>query len=422
MPRIYLLALFAPLILFARAEAGTLTLQECLKKAATANHELRVSAFDEKIAEGNVGVARSGYLPHLNFQGGYTVQQDPQSVIIQERAVKTQQPEYGFFSVTAEQVLYDFGRTSSRYKRAEALRDATSFSHTAREKDVFLQVVTAYYGILESRKLMQAAEEEISQMSDHLRVAKNLYEQGVVTRNDLLQAEVQLANSKQRGLMQANRLENGWLYINYLTGQTASFRADLEETVPDGTAPDSVVQEFPLSNRAEIMALRKGIEADDMAVKESRSFYFPEIFTRLGVDYVQNNKVEEQAILYATVGLKINLFDGLATTSRYRQAIQSRMQNEEQLRMLESQIHLEYETACNDARIAAERIRTAEKAVLQGEENLRINKDRYQEHVGTATDVIDAQTLLTKTQTEFYRAVFDHQVAIARIKKAKGEL
>jgi outer membrane protein len=422
MPKIYLLVLFAPLILLARAEAETLTLQECLNKAATANQELRVSAFDEKIAEEDIGVARSGYLPRLNFQGGYTVQQAPQSVIIQERAVETQQSEFGFFSVTAEQTLYDFGRTSARFQRAEALRDASSFSHTAREKDIFLQVVTVYYGILEYQNLVQAAEKEIVQMTDHLRIAKNLYEQGVVTRNDLLQAEVQLANSKQRGLMEANRLQNSWLYFNYLIGQPASYRAELEVVDTTDIIPAPVEEKFPLTNRAEVMALQKGIEADNLVVKESRSFYFPEIFTRLGVDYVQNKKVEEQAILYATVGLKINLFDGLATTSRYRKAVQSRMQNEEKLRMLETQIRLEYDTASNDARIAAERIKTTAKAVTQGEENLRINKDRYQEHVGTATDVIDAQTLLTKTQAEYFRALSDYEVAIARIKKAKGEL
>jgi outer membrane protein len=422
MPRMYLLVLFAPLILLARAEAETLTLQECLKKAATANHELKVSAFDEKIAAENVGVARSGYLPRLNFQGGYTVQQAPQSVIIQERAVETQQPEFGFFSVSVEQTLYDFGRTSARFQRAEALRDASSFSHTAQTKDVFLQVVTSYYGILEYQRLVEAAEEEIVQMTDHLRVAKNLYEQGVVTRNDLLQAEVQLANSKQRGLMESNRLQNGWLYFNYLIGQPAPYRAELEEIDTTDTMPVPVEENFPLTNRAEVLALQQGIKANDLAIKESRSYYFPEFFTRLGVDYVQNKKVEEQAILYATVGLKINLFDGLATTSRYRQAIQSRMQNEENLRMLEARIRLEYDTAGNDARIAAERIKTAEKAVTQGEENLRINKDRYQEHVGTATDVIDAQTLLTKTKAEYFRALSDYEVAIARIKKAKGEL
>ncbi|MDD2337068.1 MAG: TolC family protein [Geobacteraceae bacterium] len=422
MPRIYLLALFAPLFLLARAEAEPLTLQECLKKVITANHELKVSAFDEKIAEGNIGVAKSGYLPQVNFQGGYTVQQDPQSFLIQGRAVPTQQPEYGFISVSVEQTLYDFGRSSARYQQAKDLREALSFSQTARTKDVFLQVVTVYYGILEYRKLTEAAEEEIVQMTDHLRVAKNLYEQGVVTRNDLLQAEVQLANSKQRGLLEANRLQNSWLYFNYLIGQPASYRAELEEVDTTETIPAPVEDKFPLTNRAEVMALHKGIDAAALAIKESRSYYFPVIFTRLGVDYVQNNKVEEQAILSATVGLKINLFDGLATTSHYRQAVQTRMQNEEKLRMLESQIRLEYDTASNDARIAAERIKTAAKAVTQGEENLRINKDRYQEHVGTATDVIDAQTLLTKTKAEYFRALSDYEVAIARIKKAKGEL
>lgn len=422
MSRIYLLALFAPLFLLARAEAETLTLQECLKKAVTANHELKVSAFDEKIAEGNIGVAKSGYLPQVNFQGGYTVQQDAQSVLILGRAVPTQQPEYGFISVSVEQTLYDFGRTSARYQQAKDLREALAFSQTARTKDVFLQVVTVYYGILEYRKLAEAAEEEIVQMTDHLRVAKNLYEQGVVTRNDLLQAEVQLANSKQRGLLEDNRLQNSWLYFNYLIGQPASYRAELEEVDTTETIPAPAEEKFPLTNRAEVMALHKGIDAATLAIKESRSYYFPVLFTRLGVDYVQNNKVEEQTILSATVGLKINLFDGLATTSRYRQAVQTRMQNEEKLRMMESQIRLEYNTASNDARIAAERIKTAAKAVTQGEENLRINKDRYQEHVGTATDVIDAQTLLTKTKAEYFRALSDYEVAIARIKKAKGEL
>jgi outer membrane protein TolC len=282
--------------------------------------------------------------------------------------------------------------------------------------------VTIYYGILEYQKLVEAAEKEIIQMTDHLRVAKNLFEQGVVTRNDLLQAEVQLANSKQRGLIEANRLQNSWLFFNYLIGQPASYRAELEEVDTTDSIPAPVDEKFPLTNRAEVMALQKGIEADALTIKERRSFYFPVLFTRLGVDYVQNKKVEEQAILYATVGLKINLFDGLATTSRYRQAVQSRMQNEEKLRMLQSQIRLEYDTAGNDARIAVERIKTAAKAVTQGEENLRINKDRYQEHVGTATDVIDAQTLLTKTKAEYFRALSDYEVAIARIKKAKGEL
>jgi len=420
MARILPIAVLVSLLLYGIAGAETLTLQECLRRAAASNNELRVSSYDEKVAAEGIGIARSGYLPHLNFQGGYTVQQDAQSIEFQGRTIKMQQSDFGFFSVAAEQTIYDFGRTSSRYDRSRALRDAAALSHGAREKDVFLQVVEAYYGIMEYDKLLRSADEEVIQMTDHLRVAKSLYQQGVVTRNDLLQAEVQLANSKQRRLMESNRVANGWLFLNYLTGRPAAYRAGLEDTATGSQTDEGGV--LSPEKRLEIQAIRKGLAADEMTVKETKSFYYPELFARLGVDYVQNSAVKEQAILYATVGLRVNLFDGLATTSRYRQAVQSRAQNEERLRMTEARIRLEYDSAVNDARTAAERIVTTEKSVERGEENLRINKDRYQEHVGTATDVIDAQTLLTRTRTDYYRAVFDYQVALARIKKAKGEL
>lgn len=417
-----LVVLFATVLLTGRAEADTLTLQECLKRAASANHELKVSAYDEKLAAQDVAVARSGYLPRLDLRGGYTAQQDPQSINIRGFTAETQQRDYGFLSMAAEQTVYDFGRTSARYNRAVALHDAASLNQTAREKDVFLQVIESYYGILEFGNFLKAAEEEVIQMTDHLRVAKNLFEQGVVTRNDLLQAEVQLANSRQRKLAESNRLANGWLYLNYLTGREPGYRADLEEsTGPEKTYAENGLP-FDPANRAEVKALKQGIHADELTIREVRSYYFPEIFARLGMDYVQNSKVVEQTILSATLGIRVNLFDGFATTSRYRQAVLSRSQGEEKLRTTEARIRLEYETADNDARIALERIGTAETAVKSGEENLRINKNRYQEHVGTATDVIDAQTLLTRTRTEYYRAVFDYQVAVARIKKAKGEL
>jgi len=422
MTRIWVLAFLSLLLLFPRTESGALTLRECLQKAASSNHELKVAAYDAKIAEENIRVARSGYMPRLNFQGGYTAQQDPQSVLIQGHPIPTQQSDYGFFSTSLEQTIYDFGRTASRYEQAKALTDATAYSYTAREKDVFLQVVEAYYGILESRKLLQSADEEVLQMEDHVNIARNLFEQGVVTRNDLLQAEVQLANSRQRRIAAANRVENSWLYLNYLTGQPSGFRSDQEdggnlEPIPPRTDATGI-----MANRSEIKAAKKTLQAGELAVRESRSGYYPELFARVGADYVENSKVQEQTIMHATVGLRINLFDGFATTGRYRQSVKALSQSEEGLRQLEARIGLEYDTAYNDARVAAERISTVRKSIQQGEENLRINKNRYQEQVGTATDVIDAQTLLTQTRTEYFRAIFDYQVAVARVKKAMGEL
>ncbi len=422
MQKIWVITLVSLLLACTSGHAETLTLSDCLKRAASSNHELKVAEYDTQIARENITVGRSGYLPRLDFQGGYTAQQAPQTFKISSFEAPTQQRDYGFFSTSLEQTIYDFGRTSSRYERAKAQSDAVTYGFTARQKDVFLQVVEAYYGVMESLKLLQSADEEIVQMTDHLKVARNQFDQGVVTRNDLLQAEVQLANSRQRGLAAANDVKNRWLYLNYLTGRSPDFRADLEDNQEFAPVLSRKDAESAMASRPEILAQKKNIDAGELSVRETRSGYFPEIFARLGADYVENKLVKEQTILSATIGLRVNLFDGFATTSRFRQSVKSLFQSRENLRQLEAQVRLEYDTAMNDARVAVERIATVKKSIQQGEENLRINKDRYMEQVGTATNVVDAQTLLTQTKTEYYRAVFDYQVAVARIKKALGEL
>lgn len=423
MSRILRYILAAILIPAAVAQGGTLSLKECLTMAGHRNHSLKVTAYDQTIAAEGERIGRSGYFPRIDIQGGYTAQLEPQTIDLGGgRAVATQQADYAFATLGIYQTLYDFGRTDARAGRARIQHEATAFSYKGYEQDIFLQVVSTYFGILQGQQLLQAADEEVNQMTDHLRIARNLYEQGVVTRNDLLQAEVRLAGSQQRRLDSANRLENTWLQLNYLMDQKPDFRAPLADATVIDLPAIIDGQEQVLANRPEVKALEKNVEGSDLEVQESKGGYYPEIFAKAGLDYVQNRQVKEQAIMAATIGVKFNLFDGQATTGRYRQAVATRSRNEEALRQLKAAVGLEYRMAVNDAKVSLERIKVTEKSIHQGEENLRINKDRYQAQVGTATDVIDAQTLLTQARTDYYRSVYEYQVAVARVKKALGEL
>jgi outer membrane protein len=406
-----------------RAWAAPLTLQECLQKARDNNPALKSSSWDTKIARENVRQASSGDFPRIDAQAGYTMQLEPQAVIISGRTAETQEPDFAFAGLSANYTIYDFGRRDSRKQQAGALANASARSLDARHSDVALQVIEAYFGILESGKLIIAASEEVAQVEEHRRVAKVLFEEGVVTRNDLLQAEVRLASARQKLLAVQNSRENIWLLLNFLTGGRADFRADLDETavmtVGGLQAADDTLN---LTNRNDILALRFGVEAREFEVKESRGNFFPELYTRLALDYVQNDKVREQAIMSATLGIKVNLFDGYASTSAREKAVQNRSKSQDALRLAEEQARLEINTAINDVTVSRERIAVAEAAIRQSEENLRINRERYQERVGTATEVLDAQTLVTQTKTDYHRAFYDHQTATARFKRALGQL
>lgn len=400
--------------------ASALTLSDCLAFAAARNRGLKAKSYDEAIALQNVTMANSSWFPRIDFQGGYTAQLAEQKISFNNVQIPTQDADFGFFNLTLNYILYDFGRREARGATAVLLRESASDQYQGQEKDLFLQVIQAYYGVLRSGKLLLVAEDEVTRLMDHLRVAQHLYEQGVVTRNDVLQAEVRLAAGRQKKLAAGNDLDKAWLMLNYLTGQPETVRDDLEETLSD-TAPGPVDDEA-IIRRPEYRSQSRALKASDFDVMESRRAFYPEIFVRAGIDYMENSMVREQAIYGATIGAKVNLFEGNAGTARLRQAVARRSQNEARLNDLAAQLRLELALAARDAVVSKERIGVTEQAIGQAEENLRINKNRYLEHVGTATELLDAQTLLTQTKTDHYSAVYEYQVALARVRKARGEL
>ena len=69
---------------------------------------------------------------------------------------------------------------------------------------------------------------------------------------------------------------------------------------------------------------------------------------------------------------------------------------------------------------AEKQVQVTKKAIEQAEENFRINTERYREQVGTSTDVIDAQTLLTKARADHFNALGDLNINQARLERAMG--
>lgn len=407
----------------AQCWAAPLTLQECMRKASDNNPILKRAAWDTSLAQENVRLAGSTSYPRIDAMAGYTMQLDPQAVIINGRIAETQEPDFAFAGISANYTLYDFGRRDARKRQAGAAANAAAQNFESKRSDVALQTIEAWFGILETGKLITAADDEVIQVSEHRRVAQVLFEEGVVTRNDVLQADVRLAAARQKLLALKNRRENGWLLLNFLTGSEAGFRAELDETsaLAIDQASDKDLASI-ISKRHDIQALQHGAEASEHEVIESRGSFFPELYTRLALDYVQNDKVREQNIMAATLGVKFNLFDGYASTATREKAIKNRSQIQDSLRLAREQARLEIDSAKNDAAVAKERIAVAEAAIRQSEENLRINQERYRERVGTATEVLDAQTLVTQTKTDYQRAYYDCQTAMARLKHASGEL
>ena len=416
------LGLLIVLLLCAPLTAGAepLSLADCLALARAHNPSLQAAAVVPQVAAERVKEAHSAYLPQVNLEAGYTWQQDPQGAVFGGNAVQTQDQNFSHLSLGVDQLLYDFGRSSGRLGAAMASAKAAGFTYSGNEQDVFLQTVAAYYQVLTAEHLLQAADEELTQNEAHQKDAEALFAEGVVTRNDVLQAQVRVASSRQLQLARQGEQENAWLRLNYLTGRAADARGELQP------AADYELSTLPaveaVAKRPELETQRQQVAAAREELRQARGVFWPELFAHLGANYVENEFATKQTIYAATLGLRVNLYDGSANSARLRAAQQTLDLQRRRLEDQQQQAILDYSSASNDARVAKQRIDVAQTAITQAEENLRINQDRYREQVGTATEVLDAQTLLTQTRTDLARAQFDYQVAVARVRRAAGNL
>jgi len=415
-----LLAIFGLFLGAWPVAAATLSLEDCLRLVREQNPSLRTASSEPQLAALDAAAARSAYRPKISLNGGYSQQQAAQQVLIGGMSEPTQDQGYFHASLGIDQLLYDFGRTEGRVEAAKADNRAAEFNFVATEQDLLLQTVVAYYRILNASALLQAANDERTLTAEHLRSARVLYDQGVVTRNDVLQAEVHLAGSRQQVMAREGERENAWLNLNYLTGRPAEARDELVVDAETFSIPETGM--YQTAKRPDLLAQNERVVSAQEEITREKGDFWPELYSRIGADYVENSHVKEQTIYSATLGLRFTLYDGAARDLQLSKAQEKLRRARQRLADLENRARVEEQTARNDAQVAVKQIAVAEETIRQAEENLRINQGRYQEQVGTATEVLDAQTLLTQSRTDLARAQFNYQLAVARMRHAAGRL
>jgi outer membrane protein TolC len=85
-------------------------------------------------------------------------------------------------------------------------------------------------------------------------------------------------------------------------------------------------------------------------------------------------------------------------------------------------IILQVREAYVDTLEAEYNIEVTEKAIEQAEEDFRINQSRYQAQLGTTTDVLDAQTRLTRAKINYYNALYSYRISLMRFAWSTGTL
>lgn len=126
-----------------------------------------------------------------------------------------------------------------------------------------------YFTLLKAQKLVAIAIEAVTQISAHKDVAKNFYEVGMTPLNDLLKAQVELANARQDLIVSQNNMETAKSNFNILLRRQINAPVKLKDIIDYCFFEKKIDFCFDMAekNRLEITAAELEVEISQKELK-----------------------------------------------------------------------------------------------------------------------------------------------------------
>ena len=177
------------------------------------------------------------------------------------------------------------------------------------------------------------------------------------------------------------------------------------------------------AKRPDLISMELNRRNAEKSVTMARADYIPSLNLMGQMDWNSDRPAGNDAKSWAVMAvLQWNLFDGLVTRSKVKEALatSSRMRSlEEQTR---SGVQLQVRQAYYSLDASLDRISASASAVQEAEEGLRIVQKRYETGMTTFVDVLGAESALIRARTNALQALYDNNIAQAELKLATGTL
>ncbi len=409
---------------------ASFTLEECLEIAQQNNPDLAQLKAATEISKADTGIAKSKTRPIVKGELGFLHSIDDQAMV-KPRKVGDRIPYIDdIFSgdLVLSAPLYTGNRLQNRVKHAKLHAQATWQNFERGRRELIFNVSNTFYSMLGQKEVIESLLFSQKAMKSHLDQVSQFVLAKKAAKVDLLRTEVRLADIEQKLIRERNILNVQRTILLNLMGIDVTETSDC---ILDGKLALSVEQgdtneqlSIVLQQRQDYQSLSAKVEAQKKLLNIARAERQPEVFLRgsYGNRWTgapSDGRSEE----VGQIGIVANfpIFDGGQISATVKKEKQKLQQLEEMLRELKLKIQLELKVAKLNIESTQARIEVTQKAIEQAKESLRIEKEKYDKGKGVIVDVLDAQTALLESQTNFFRALADFNTAIAQLKLASGE-
>ena len=411
------------------------TLDQVLELARRNNRDLQTALLQLERSRAQLREAQAALFPNLSINSTISRRQSASSQLGIEQRTRQQQvfesdasqgdePSTGFSGqAQLSYNLYTSGSRQARIRQAEEQVRSSEFTVESQSEDVRLNVTRQYYDLQQADEQVRINQSAVVNAQASLRDAVALERAGVGTRFDVLRFQVNLANSQQNltnSISQQRIAQRQLATTLSITQSVDLIAADPVRLAGlwNQSLEDSIVQ--ALQNRPELQQRLAERNIGEQQRRQALSQLGPQLSLVASYDLLDQFNDNVAVTDGYSVGLQasLNLYEGGAARAQAAQARANIAIAENAFANQRNQVRFEVEQAFSQLQSNLENVQTANTALEQAREALRLARLRFQAGVGTQTDVISAENDLTLSEGNRIQAILNYNRALAAIQRA----
>lgn len=436
-------------------KGAKLTMSDCIQIALKNSPLINKAYYNYHISKNDEKLAKSSFFPTVGIGGGYNV-----------NALKTNRNSNSSDAYSAQaslnQLIWNFGKTNARIKMQKFNKIAAMYNFDDIVLDTIFGVKTYYYSVLAAKATVDINRAYVQINERNYQRTKAYFDEGIKSKIDLVNAEVNLSDSKitlvesQKAYQNAIVKLNNAMYVAYTpdyeisTTETFNFqqkeipvnlqkiseKRDLSKTpepISDATLTSKVekmdiietfkFKPFPYTfeecvelanqNRPDLKAYDATLAAMKQSLLYIKREYYPELSATAGYNFKDQYNTN-------SFNVGVNFTSTVNVLGKKYEIDTGNLQVDlaaNEIDLLKQNIYFDVQNAYINMVQLEKQIPLLAVKVKQTYENFELADGRYAVGIGDYIQLQDARVNYNTAQHSYVQTVYNYNVARANLER-----
>ena len=409
-----------------------MTAEDAIKLGLKANFDIQIARNQEEIAKNNAGKSISGFLPSLDVLGQFQGQKSEQ---------QTNSPfSFGNSDATTlvgigqlNWTLFDGFSMFVNHDQYLQLEKLGEYQARNLIETTVVTILSAYYNLVQQEQLLDVAKETLEISKTRLEREKVRQDLGSSSSTDFWNAQVSYNNDQAQVVNQELRKLVAQNDLNMLLAQDVDtpIKVVKQIIIPDLIYSYSEILEFAEEKNSRLLVVRQNKNVADNNVALRRAYSYPRLsliaqYTYTDRSVNSNDPRFTEAIETQSkdglIGLNLtfNLFNGMRDKIDLQNAKLAAKNQSLALQDAENRLAATVKEKLETFYKRLELVGLEEQNVLAAEQNLQLNKDRFEIGASSFLEFRDAQVNLTRSQSTLIVARYQARITRLELEQLMG--